>query len=177
MTVQNVTNIEKKPADARGGLTTGIILIVIGMGLLASRFLSLEGWIPLGLGLIFTLAGILKRSAGLLIPGGIISGVGLGIVVTQNGLLAPMGTLDGGAVMLLSMALGWLTIPVLSKLFTDETQIWPVFPGGALLIIGSLILMGTNGLKALEILGSYWPVILILIGVSVLAQYWKERSK
>jgi hypothetical protein len=177
MTVQNIDSTQKKTEDARGGLTAGIILIVIGLGLLASRFLSLDNLFPLGLGMIFILAGVLKRSAGLLIPGGIISGVGLGIVVTQNGLLAGMGVFDSGALMLLCMAVGWFSIIVLSKLFTDETQIWPVFPGGAMAVIGSLMLMGANGLEVLKFLGSYWPAVLILIGISVMVQAWREQTK
>lgn len=177
MTVQNVSELEKKTSDARSGLTAGVIMIVIGAGLLLSRLFSIEGWIPLGIGMVFVLAGILKRSAGLLIPGGIVSGVGLGIVLTENGLLASMGSLDGGAVMLLSMALGWFSIIVLSKLFTDETQVWPIFPGGAMALIGTLILMGSSGLRVLELIGSYWPVILILIGGSILLRNWTESRK
>ncbi len=175
MSEQNLTHNDKKLAS-NGNLTTGIILIAIGVGLLVFRLVSLEGLFPLVLGLGFTLAGILKRSAGLLVPGGIIGGAGLGIVVMENNWLAPMGSVDGGGAFLLVMSIGWFGITLLSKLFTDETQVWALIPASAMALIGGLVLMGEQGLEILKVMGMYWPLILVGIGLWILIGWWKERK-
>lgn len=175
MSEQNLTHNDNKLAS-NGNLTTGIILIAIGVGLLVFRLVSLEGLFPLVLGLGFTLAGILKRSAGLLVPGGIIGGAGLGIVVMENNWLAPMGSVDGGGAFLLVMSIGWFSITLLSKLFTDETQLWALIPASAMALIGGLVLMGERGLEILEVMGMYWPLILVGIGLWILIGWWKERK-
>ena len=174
MSEQSFTTNETKPA-ARGNLTTGVILIAIGVGLMVFRLVSMEGLFPLVLGLGFITAGILKRSAGLLIPGGIIGGAGLGIVVMENNWLASNGTTEGGGVFLLVMALGWFSITLLSKLFTSETQLWALIPGSVMALIGGLVMMGEQGLKVLEVLGTYWPLILVAIGAWILIGWWKGR--
>jgi hypothetical protein len=176
MTVQNLNETTNNPVDRKGKLTGGIILITIGLGLLIFQWVSLEMFFPLMIGLVFILAGILNRSAGLLIPGGIVGGVGLGIMAMENTWFAPVGTTEGGGIFLLAMSLGWFSIILLSKLFTDETQVWPVFPGGAMALIGGLILMGEAGLQILEVLGTFWPVILVVIGLSLLFNWWKSRE-
>lgn len=174
MSEQNLTTTGPKP-DSKGNLTTGIILIAIGLGLLIFRLASLEGFFPLALGLGFIMAGIVQRKAGLLIPGGIIGGAGLGIVVMENNWLAPMGSAAGGGVFLLVMSLGWFSITLLSKLFTDETQVWALFPGAGMALIGGLVLMGEQGLQILQVLGTYWPLILVAIGLWSLYGWWKGR--
>ncbi len=174
MTLQNATTTITKPAR-KGGLTTGIILITIGLGLLVSRWLPIDYLFPLALGLGFIIAGIARRSAGLLIPGGIIGGAGLATLVMENNWFAPMGSVAAGGVFLITMSLGWFAIIVLSKLFTADPQIWPIFPGLAMAIIGALVLMGERGLKILEIAGFYWPLILVAVGLSILYRWWKER--
>jgi hypothetical protein len=175
MSEQKLTTTGTKPVS-KDNLTTGIILIVIGVGLLIFRLVSLEGFFPLALGLIFIIAGILKRSAGLIIPGGIIGGAGLGTVAMMNNWLAPMGSAAGGGVFLLVMSLGWFSITLLSKLFTDETQVWALFPGAAMALIGGLVLMGEQGLRVLEVMGTYWPLILVAVGMWVLYGVWKNRG-
>lgn len=176
MSVENVNVKSTKTGDSKGKLVTGVILIAIGLGTMAMQWIPI-GWIfPLVLGLGFITAGILTRKAGLLIPGGIIGGAGLGIVAMENNLFASMGSTESGGIFLVAMSLGWFSIILLSKLFTDETQVWPVFPGGAMLLIGGLVLMGEVGLKILEVLGTYWPVVLVAIGVWMLFK-WQRQAK
>jgi hypothetical protein len=174
MSVQNETT--KKLVDTKGGLTAGAILVTIGLGLLVIDLLSVELAIFALLALVFIVAGIVNRSAGLMIPGGIIGGVGLGITAVENHWFASRGTVEGGAVMLLSMAAGFLSIIVLSKLFTRETQLWPIFPAGGLALVGGLMVMGADGLTVLEFLGDYWPVILVMVGLSILVKSFRGRA-
>lgn len=166
----NTTTNSKK-----GSLTGGLILVGIGVGLLLSQLTHLEWLFPLALGLAFLIAGIMTRKAGLIIPGGIIGGVGLGVIAVDNAWFAPENSTASGGVFLLAFSIGWFLITVLSKLFTDETQIWALIPGGIMALIGTLVLMGEMGLKILEQIGFFWPVILIVIGLAILFGWWKER--
>ncbi len=175
MSDQNITPIVTKPA-AKGGFSTGIILVAIGLGLLATQLFSWAEFFPLVLGLGLITAGIWTRKAGLIIPGGIIGGAGLGMVVMENNWLAPMGSVAGGGVFLLAMSLGWFSITLLSKLFTDETQTWALFPGACRALIGGLVLMGEQGLVILKAIGTYWPLILVAVGLRILYRWNKNRS-
>lgn len=175
MSEQNIVSSETTPSTNRRAPVAGLILIVIGIGMLLSQFLHFEGLFPLLLGTAFLAAGIVRRSNGLLIPGGIIGGVGLGTLATLNNWFAPMGTPEQGGVFLLFFSLGWFTITVLSALVTRETMTWPLIPGGIMALIGGLILMGERGLKILEVIGTYWPVVLVVIGFGILLGWWKNR--
>jgi len=104
------------------------------------------------------------RRIGFLIPGGILSGLGLGVALI-TGPLAAYSDETTGAVMLLSFALGWVLITPLSAVFTDKLIWWPLIPGGVLGLVGASLLAGENGIRLLQALGWSWPLILIALGV------------
>ncbi len=174
MSAQNVNTPEQK-STGKHSLAAGLILVAIGSGLLLFQILDLPMIFPLVLGVIFLAAGILTRSAGLIIPGGIISGVGLGTLATTQAWFFPMDSTQSGGLFLLLFSAGWFSITLFSKIFTAETQTWALIPGAILAIIGGLVLMGERGLTILELVGTYWPLILVVIGASILIGWWKER--
>jgi hypothetical protein len=176
MTEQNVMTNNGKKTDAKGGLTAGIILITIGLGLLFFNIIDIGMYFPLALGLVFLIAGIATGKAGLLIPGGIIGGVGLGTISTVSAWFFPTNSVESGGVFLLFFSLGWFLIALLSKLFTRETQTWALIPGGIMAAIGALVLMGETGTTILMWIGKFWPIILVIIGVSILIGWWKDRK-
>ena len=100
----------------------GIALVAIGALVLIVQFAESEvlGLLLLsGLGLIFLIWGCLVRSVGLLISGGVLSGIGLGAYLIAG----PLSHLDGeGGVFLLSFAAGWALITLLSALICRETH-------------------------------------------------------
>jgi hypothetical protein len=163
----------EQTAAPKNNRTTGIILIIIGVIALLGQFLAqfnLTYLILPGLGLGFIAWGILTRQAGLLIPGGILSGIGLGVILTGS-----MGGAESemdGAVFLLSFAAGWGLITLLSAIFTDETHWWPLIPGGIMAAIGAALLIGDSALTVLEFVGRTWPILLIAIGVYLV---WRQR--
>lgn len=164
------------PTTARKGLTGGLILIGIGGGLLLAQLTNTAMYVPLLAGAIFLAAGILTRKAGLLVPGGIISGVGLGALSTQMAWFYPTNSVESGGIFLLFFSLGFLSITLLSRVFTSEPNNWALIPGLALAAIGGLVLMGEQGVRILEIAGRFWPVILVVIGVGMLFGWWNERK-
>jgi len=165
--------MEKQLKENRNEWIGGVILIGLGLFFLVNQFIDFN-WDSVGiyflpaLGAIFLLAGVVTRQAGLIIPGGIISGIGWGSVLI-TGPFSDTGDVEGGLFML-AFALGWGLITVLTAVFTDETHWWPLIPGGIMALIGGGILFGGIFMQTLSLFGKIWPAFLILIGIAVLIQ-------
>lgn len=140
---------ETRPFKQRrnNNLGVGIGLIAIGAVLLLGNIFELGIFLVLLLGLVFIAWGIGTHTAGLLIPGGILSGIGTGIAL--EALLPGTNDLDGG-VFLLSFAAGWFSIVVLSRVFTHEPQWWPLIPGGIMAGIGTFNVLVSGPFAALS---------------------------
>ena len=119
----------------QGGMTDGGALIGLGLFFLLLMAIG-KLWLALpllGIGLL--LRGIVAREAGPLVPGGILSGLGLGLFLSKY---APGLVSDGarGAAFMFGFALGWVSIAVLAKLFTREPQPWALVPAGVMALVG-----------------------------------------
>lgn len=152
-----------------GSLIAGSILVYVGVITLLGQYIQAE-WFGLlflpTLGAAFLLWGLIARQTGLLVPGGILSGLGAGALLS-TGLLTNLSDEAKGGVVLISFACGWALITLLSAAIR-QTMWWPIIPGGILGCIGVLLLAGETGLKVLELAGKVWPVALILVGVVIL---------
>jgi hypothetical protein len=125
--------------------------------------------IVLAIGLAFVAWGTLTRVPGLMIPGGILSGIGVGVLLSQYVFPGASGEGQGG-VITLCMGLGFLLIMPLQRYLTtvDRFSWWPAIPGGILSFVGVSLLLGGVGLTALNWLGRLWPLALIIAGVVIL---------
>ncbi|MBE2224263.1 MAG: hypothetical protein IAF02_22175 [Anaerolineae bacterium] len=163
------------------GLVGGLILIGIGLVALLAQFVDFISWESFGiyfvllLGVVFYIWGILGREAGLMIPGGILTGIGAGIVVLVNNLI-PAGIEEGG-LFLVIFGLGWASITVMTAVFTHETQWWPLIPGGIIGFVGLAVMFGGVFMNLLKTVAVFWPVILIIVGLAVIWQARKPREK
>ncbi len=159
------------------GLVGGLILIGIGMIALLSQFVDFISWESFGiyfvllLGLVFYIWGIAAREPGLMIPGGILTGIGVGIVLLVNDMV-PAGLNEGG-LFLLVFSLGWASITLMSAIFSDETQWWALIPGGIIGFVGLAVLFEGVFMNVLEAAAYLWPVILIIAGLTII---WKARK-
>lgn len=147
----------------------GAALIAIGLLALASQVVKSDQlgllFVP-ALGIIFIVWGIGGRSAGLMVPGGILCGVGLGaLLVTSLGALSAEAR---GGLFLLSMAAGFASITPLSMLSTCRTQWWALIVAGIMGLVGGALLIGGAALDALQLAGYLWPLLLIALGVYVI---------
>ena len=169
--------MENKKSKKSEGLVGGLILIGIGMIALVSQFVDFISWESFGiyivllLGAVFYIWGTVSREAGLMIPGGILTGIGAGIAVLVND-WTPAGVEDGG-LFLVIFGLGWASITVMTAIFTQETQWWPLIPGGIIGFVGLAVMFGGVFMNMLEAISVFWPVILIIVGLSVI---WKARK-
>jgi hypothetical protein len=155
--------------ERQEGLVVGVVLVLAGAWLLLMQLTNVGPVLFLLPGLAMLALGIRGRSAGWMIPGGIVSGIGLGAMLIEGAWLPSVaGDTDEGAVFLVAFALGWLSITVLSRFFADETQWWPLIPGGILLAIGLMVLFGGVWLTVLATVSRWWPVVLIAVGGALL---------
>ena len=162
----------------------GAVIVAIGAFFLLAQFLPDIGrWIPLFVGLIFLAAFIPKREYGFLIPGCIVSGVGVGIILT--------GVVDDpweGSAMLFSIAGGFIAIWVVSMLLrridptwpsgpsrdAGQALWWPLIPGGILTVIG-LVVLAEEGFES-DLL-RWWPLLIIGAGIIVLLSALRRSDR
>lgn len=163
------------------GLVGGLILISIGVIALLGQLVDFTVWENFGvyfvllLGLVFLAWGIFSREAGPLIPGGILSGIGLGIVLLVNNLV-PAGIEEGG-IFLIVFGLGWFLITILSVLLTNEPQWWALIPGSIIGFVGLAVSFGGVFMNILAAVSQFWPVVLIAVGLYVLWSARKPKEK
>ncbi len=170
--------MNKKRSEWIGGilLTAVGILFLVNEFVDLSRFDSLAIFFVLGLGLFFLAWGVVTREDGLMIPGGILSGIGLGIILV-SGLPGEDGGDLGGAVFMGAFALGWVLITVFTAAFTAKTHWWPLIPAAIMAIISGAILVQGPFMVALEWLAALWPLALIAGGIAILLGARKINEK
>lgn len=144
------------------GWLPGVILVVVGLTLFAVQLLDLDAdVIVLVIGLVFVFAFVATRRYALLIPAGVLTGLGSGIVLEDLGV--------AGEPVVLGLGLGFLAIYAADVLTTgarEPGRWWPLVPGTILTVIaGAESTFGPEGARVIE-LG--WPVILIAAGAWLL---------
>lgn len=167
--------MEKKKGNPAIG---GLFLLGLGLYFLLDQFFNLPNlgnlalYFLAALGGAFLVAGVLRREAGLMIPGGILTGLGLGVVLV-SGRFAFLNGDQQGAVFMAAFAFGWLLITVFTAVFTAETQWWPLIPGGIMaLISASLFFEGQLG-NVMNLFAVAGPLLLIGLGLFVLLKAFR----
>jgi hypothetical protein len=147
----------------------GLVIAGVGLFFLAGQLEPNVGqFVTLIIGLSLLAVFVIRREYGFLVPGSILTGIGIGIA------LQPHVTGDtGGGIMLLALAGGFLGIWLLGSLYRlPQNHWWPLIPGGILTLIGLVQLTSTDVAGAL----SLWPIILIVIGALVLGRTITRRD-
>jgi hypothetical protein len=155
----------------RSSLAGGLVLILLGAWFLVAQWVpGLQVWLswPLiivGVGALLLIIGLLTGVPAMAVPACIVGGIG-GLLYWQN------ATQNWE-----SWAYAWVLIPgfvgvgiVLSGLLGGEAR--QSVRGGGWLILISLVLFTVFGslFGAPGLLGPYWPVLLILLGLLVLVR-------
>ena len=146
----------------RGQLVTGAILILLGVGLLALQFVEglSEAVILFLIGGVFVAGYLYTRAYGLLIPGCILLGLGLGSVGGSS-----ITSVSEDMFVLLGLGVGFIAIWVIPLVYEGKSIWWPLIPGAVLIVVG--LAEGNEALQRLVEDG--WPLILVLIGLLILA--------
>lgn len=148
--------------------TLGVLLVALGVVLIVGRWLGVgaEAIVAL-LGIGFLSAYVATRAYGFLIPGGILTGLGTGVVVAAAG--------GPGASPVLGLGVGFLTIAVVDRAVAGWERPgwwWPLIPGGILTIVG------VSEIPELEPIARYLlPAALIAVGIWLIAFSPRRRAE
>jgi len=167
MNAQN--SIETNSNHQSKGIVGGVILITLGMLFLIGQVFQIEwyGYFLLAaLSILFLTSGLLTRTPGLLIPGGILAGLSLGVWAVQ---LPMLGTeVNRGGTFLLCFASGWVLVSVLAAVI-GKPMWWPLIPGSILAVVGAALFAGGTALIVLQWIDTVgWPLILIAVGAYII---------
>jgi hypothetical protein len=163
----------------RGSFTFGVLLILMGAWFLAVQFVpDIGDWMSqfadwpiwvIGPGLIFILAGLISGVFDLMIPGSIISGIGL-ILYYQNETGDYQSWAYVWALIIVFVGIGIFLANVFrgkfSKAFEEGGP--PMMTGLVMFLIFGSIFRATFGQTPL--LGDYWPLVLVLVGLWMLVR-------
>jgi len=165
----------------------GILLVLAGIFMLLQQFVDFElsGSVFLAtLGLFFILLGATSRKHGLLIPGSILTGLSLGVFLTEDTSTLIAAPHDGG-VIVLCLAAGFALITLLTQIFTSEKGWWGLIVGGILALVGVGIIIvaspDTSALKTLtetafRWLNYLWPLVLVGLGIKIIFDKREEAE-
>lgn len=151
-----------------GALTFGAVLVTVGAVLLAGRFnhVVAAGGPALWLGAGFLVWWIFTGNYGLLVPAGVLGGLGAGLMLGEAGFYGNAAALGLGA--------GFVAIYLLDALrHRHRSNWWPLVPGAVLIAVG--LLQNTTGWGRLGDLG--WPLFLIVAGVIVVGVALAGRGR
>ena len=158
---QQVMNTQQSENRRHGGIVGGAILISIGLFALLQQFVDVNWgmyFLPL-LALVFLTAGIIERRPGLLIPGGILAGIGAGAILVQSSLFHGMGDPVRGGLFFLTFAAGWAVVTGASYLI-GKLMLWPLIPAFFMGLFGLALLA-----NLIAVFTYFWPVALIAFGL------------
>ena len=155
----------------KSNLGFGVILVVVGAVLLATRFALLEtapAWL-LGLGVGLALIAIVTPAYGALVGGMILLGLGSGMLLGDHG----VGGLSSGTWILLGLGTGFVMIWLLALLLKLRSHWWPLVPGFVLLAVGGarfyrhFMVIPPQVMVALR---TWWPAFLVVAGIWILVR-------
>ncbi len=116
----------RSPRSDPGGLVAGLVIAGLGLFFLAGQVEPDIGrFVTLFIGLALLAVFVVRREYGFLVPGSLLTGIGIGIALEP----ATNGDIESG-VMMLSIAGGFLGIWVLGSLYRlPQNHWWPLIPG------------------------------------------------
>jgi hypothetical protein len=151
----------------RSQIAAGAALIVIGIVALALQHFEESGRaiILLVAGGSFIAAYLYSDIYGLLIPGGILSGLGLGSLAEWQ----DVAVRDPNAV---GLGIGFAAIYIIERVYRRRAHWWPLIPGVILIVSGLGARFGDVG----HILWRWAPVILVALGVLMVIKAIRRGS-
>ena len=157
---------------AKGRNIFGVFLVFAGAFLLLERLNLIDGNIFLLLmgGGFFAAYFANGRTLGLLIPGSILTWFGLYTFLMEQPILPLKDTYRGG-LLFLALGLAFITI-FLHTLFHEKggARFWPLYPGLGLVLFALVVEFEFTFIPGqyLDYIKTYWPGLVILIGLYLL---------
>ena len=172
-----MAEVAQGSGSGRDRMVFAVVLIAVGViGLITQIWepkADLGGWVVAIIGLGFLGAFLYTRQYGYLVPGGIMTGLGAGIVISQA---VSWASSEGeGRAVVLGLGLGFIAIWLIGAVMSAaQNHWWPFVPGTILTVVGAALLVGGQAVDLLD----YWGVAVVAIGLFILWRAWAEgRSK
>jgi hypothetical protein len=152
--------------------------ILIGAGVLLlinSRFELSGGIFLLGIGAAFLAAYSSQRLYGFLVPGMILAGLGVGTIFDDIGVFGAGGEWDT-----FWLGMGFVGIYLADRLGPRQSNAWPLWPGGFLVLFGFWDIAWKIGLldyEWWEFVEDWWPILLIVWGIYLLRRNQEGGSR
>ena len=149
----------------RSGIVSGVTLIVAGLLLFWLDRADLLGHetVFFVVGAVFLGAYLYGKNYGLLIPGCILLGLGLGKTLGNADVVERP--------MMIGLGIGFLAIYVIALLYERRSHWWPLIPGGVMLVNAFSSLQGL-----IEFLFENWPLVLVAIGIFILVGTFRGKG-
>ncbi len=151
----------------RQKFTAGVVLVLLGLGFYLVQRLDAIGneVIMLIIGSAFLVAYFYQKAYGLLIPAGILLGLGLGGMMQGRSLSwADDGTQFG-------LGLGFISIYLIAKIYQRESHWWPLIPGSILILIGL-----AQSRRIFAYLRHNWSLVLVAVGILILIGAFRRST-
>jgi hypothetical protein len=157
-----------------GAYVGAAILILIGIVALIGNLGGSQHVyeaIPLALGVAFAIAYVMTRQYGFLVPAGILSGVGAGLLLSSL-----LNLNDAGTLVVVGGGLGFLAIFAVDMLVANTSlRWWPLIPGGVMLVVGAST--ANDNQEFIRQLQVWSPLLLIGIGAVLLLAQARRRTQ
>lgn len=156
------------PRDQRRRMLLALVLIVAGMLALAGSLLPSAGDMTAGMtlltiGSVFLFFSFWRNIYGLLIPGSILAGLSVGVTFAD---------LTNGASVLWGLAMGFMGILLVGRLWFNSRSDWPIYPAVSLFAVGVVVVV--SSLPTLFAASFVWlPLLLIALGIFL---GWRNRA-
>ena len=165
----------------RSNLAVGILLILVGGWFLAVQLMpNLGDWfwstfdwpfVIIGVGACLLIFGLLAGAPGMAVPATIVAGIG-GILAYQNA----TGNWESWAYVW-SLIPGFVGVGVMLSALLGEGGREGFRSGLTLIFISAILFMVFSSIMGANPLGSWWPVLLIILGLWLLIQPLFRRNK
>jgi len=161
----------------------GILLVIAGLFMLLNQFIEIDlgGGVFLGaVGLFFILWGAVNRNPGLLIPGGILTGLSMAVFLVEDANTVPEPY--QGGVFVIALGVGFALITLLTRIFTEHAHWWALIVAGILVLVGGGIIvlempdagMLKQVVETIFTASQYlWPLVLVGLGLWII---FKKRG-
>ena len=155
--------------DAWWALIPAGVILPLGMVFVRGQLnlVSFTLYVTVGLGLALLAWGLVERLFGLIIPGCLLLGIGVGVYAGWGPNATPNPLAQTG-IMLVRFALGWGLVTVFSRRVTQKFVWWPLIPGGVMAMVGWGLYIGGDPGNALGFIGNTGSIGLILFGLYLL---------